>query len=518
MTLAAAEMAYPDQTGEMIAAHESMLRQPGLAAPQAAAVWRQLARLLISQNASDRAIEALLEAATLEPEHAETYFDLGNLLFRTGNVAASLTAFRHAAGLAPQNAAVWHNFGNALAATNSVDAAIACLDEAVRLDPSSTGYLRSKAVYLLQAGRKVEAQEAFSRLATLEPRNATAHLNLVGLKHMAAGDPQIAALEQGFADVSLSADERAAFGFALFKACDDLGQHERAFATLVEANRLKRATFTYEADLEARSFEDMKRFFTDAFLAEHATSGYDGAAPIFIVGMPRSGTTLTEQILSSHSMVAAGGESFAMTDIVTAAFANDAEARLVLSEQGFAGDRAASLGRAYAERMRRVALDKPRFTDKMPLNFRWVGFIATLLPQARFVHCTRDPLATCFSVFSSYFYSSGNRYAYDRSELVAFYRQYKSLMAHWHRVMPGRVLDVSLEDMTRDQEGQTRRLLDHCGLEFEPACLDFHRNGNLVNTLSAMQVRRPIFSGQDEKMRPYLPFLAGIQQQLTGAE
>ena len=517
MTLSAAgknTSADTRSAGELIAAHETMLRQPNLPDWQSAQLWRTLAHLLIQQNAFDRALEALFEAVTRQPDQAETFFDLGNLLFRMGNADAAVSAFRQAATLAPDNAAVWHNYGNALSALQIATTAESCFREAVRLEPRDTAYLKSLAVHLLHLGKKSEARQAFALLVDIDPSNGPAHLNLAGLKRFEAHDLQIARMETCLSNPATTAEDRITLGFALFKAFDDLKEHGRAFANLEEANRRKRGSLDYDMAIEERAFSAMKDFFTEDFFRRHHRFGADEIAPIFIVGMPRSGTTLTEQILSSHSTVAAGGEAAAMSDLVGGFLGSAREQGLALTEEKFSAERSLEMGRHYAGRMRDVAGLKPRFTDKMPLNFRWIGIIAAILPKARFVHCVRNPLENCFSIYSSYFSSEGNRYAYDQDELGRYYRHYRSLMDHWQAVLPNRIHDVRLDGLVADQEAATRRLLDFCGLAFEPACLDFHRNTNRVTTLSAMQVRQPIYGGQDERIRPYLPQLDPLRTAL----
>jgi Flp pilus assembly protein TadD len=487
--------------------YESTARQPELPAASAVHVWRELSRMLTRQNALKGAINALLEAVSRDPHDAETLFDLGNLLYRAGDTEAAISAFEQAVRLAPDNPAVWHNLGNAQAAVQTLDEAEASFREAVRLDPDDKGFLRSLASQLLQSGKKAEACEAYSKLVVLDPSSGSAHLNLVELQRFEPGDRRIAHMEACLANPALPNEDRTAFGFALFKVYDGHKDHRRAFDCLETANRLKRSAFHFDPSTEMRVFEEMRQFFTRDFFAARAGLGFDEIAPIFILGVPRSGTTLTEQILSSHSDVAAGGESVAMTDLVGAVFGSSTSQGLVFSEEAFLPERCVDFGRQYAHRMRAVAGARPRFTDKMPLNFRWIGIMAAVFPRARFVHCSRQAVENCFSIYSSYFVSNGNRYAYDQAELGAYYRHYSSLMDHWQAVLPERLHEMRLEEVVADQEGQTRALLDFCGLEFEPACLEFHQNANRVKTLSALQVRKPIYTGHSDRLKPYLPFL-----------
>jgi Flp pilus assembly protein TadD len=504
-------------TADLIAHYRARLGHPGLAPRQSAELWRSLARGLIQQNAHGEAIQALMEACQLDPENGEIFFDLGNLLFATANATAAVTAFRHAAGLSPDNAAVWHNLGNALATTGATTEALAAFGNACRLAPDDGGYLRALALNLLQTGDKAAARAAFARLVALDPGDGAAHLNLAGLQDFDSDDHRLAGMEARFADPATPSTSRIQFGFAMFRIFDAQKKHAKAFGYLDAANRLRRAALDFDAAVEEEVFAAFKRWFTRGFFEKHHGSGFADIAPIFIVGMPRSGTTLTEQILSSHSLVAAGGEATAMTDTVAAFLSSRYGQGLTLDGDAFSPARCLAMGQDYASRMRAIAGRTQHFTDKMPLNFRWVGIIAAILPEARFVHCTRDPLDTCFSIYSGYFASNGNRYGYDLAELGRYYRQYSSLMAHWHSVLPDKIIDMPLEGFVADQDAQTRRLLSFCGLEFEPACLDFHRNANRVTTMSAMQVRQPIYGGHSDKTAPYLPYLDPLRAALDGA-
>ena len=510
MTVSAVEK----QQGDVAVSSGDTRREPDMSRAGAAKVWKQLAQMMLRQNSPKLAIEALLEAASLDPDDGETFFDLGNLLHRAGQIDGAVSAFQQAARCAPRNAGVWHNLGNALSQAGDNVAAEAAYQEAVWLEPDDGTFVHALAIHLLETGKKADAKVAFARLVALRPTDGAAHLNLAGLTDYQPGDVHIETMQRLLNKSVLGVEDRINLEFALFKALDKTGDHPRAFSYLEVANRLRRQTLEYDFDNERSAFAAMKQFFTSDLMDRVAANGHADAAPIFIVGMPRSGTTLTEQILSSHSLVDAAGESSALSEVVRQFFAKPGAQNFVFSEDDFSSENIARMAEAYLSRFGVGRDPARRVTDKMPLNFRWVGIAAAIFPNGRFVHCLRDPIETCFSIFSSHFTSGGNRYSYDLSELGAYYREYSGLMAYWKTMLLDRIHEVRLEDMVADQETETRLLLDFCGLDFEPQCLDFQANANRVRTLSAAQVRQPIRGGHADRVRPYLPYLARLREEL----
>jgi tetratricopeptide (TPR) repeat protein len=484
---------------------EALWQSPADAARRDPAALRAKARAAAARGDRLSAFHLHVAALEIEPDNAEGHFELGTMLFGIGEVGAAIAALRMAARFAPGNPQVRHNLGLALAKGGDATQARAELAEAARLAPTEPAYLRALALLDLSLGRSRDAEAGFRALIACQTQDSAAHRNLARLARYEAEDPHIAEMEALVAGSGAQLDARIEFGFALFDALGKAGLHERAFGRLAEANRLRRQKFPYDAKAERLVFDQLRHFFRDVQPASAAAKG-----PIFIVGMPRAGTTLVEQILSSHPEVAAGGESIAITELVRRFLITPDAPGLSLSTQAFSDERLAEMRAFYLSTMRDIAGEKPRFTDKMPLNFRWVGIIAAIMPEARFVHCRRDPVETCFSIHSSFFASGGNRYSHDLGDLADYYRQYRGLMAHWHGVLPGRILDVELADVIADQERETRRLLDFLGLDFDPGCLAFHDNGSQVATLSSLQVKKPVYGGHSDRLKPYLPFLGPL--------
>jgi tetratricopeptide (TPR) repeat protein len=475
-----------------------------------AAEFRRQARASAATGDRASAIRLYFAAQEIASDHAETLFELGTLLFGLGRVDDAVSALSRCAALVPDNPQVRHNNGLALARLGNAASARVELAQAVRLAPSDPAFRKSLALFDLSTGHASEAEAGFRHLIALDACDSVAHRNLARLARYTPDDPHLAEMEALLARHDLSLDARADLGFALFDALAKAGQHGRAFSHLGHANRLRRQKFPYDGEAEQLVFDQLRRVFSSDVFRDLPTANRWQAGPIFIIGMPRAGTTLIEQILSSHRDVAAGGESIAMTELLRRFLITPQAPGLSMSRDTFGATACEAMRDFYLSAMRDVAGRAPRFTDKMPLNFRWVGIIAAIMPEARFVHCRRDPVETCFSIHSSFFASGGNRYSHDLGDLADYYRQYRGLMAHWHDVLPGRIIDVELADVVGDQEYQTRRLLDFLQLDFDPLCLCFHDNGSQVATLSSLQVKKPVYGGHSERLKPYLPFLGPV--------
>jgi hypothetical protein len=314
---------------------------------------------------------------------------------------------------------------------------------------------------------------------------------------------------------NLSPTERMQLDFALGKAYADLKEHGRSFEHLIQANAGKRAQIAYDEAATLGLFERIEQTFTPALVGRKARDGDPSRLPIFVIGMPRSGTTLVEQILASHPQVHGAGELKAMNDIADTV-PGVGTVRIPYPEFVPALDAAAmrAVGARYVAALKRLAGGARRVTDKMPSNFFFAGLIHLALPNAPIIHTVRDPVDTCVSCFSKLFTAEQN-HTYDLAELGRYHRRYQRLMAHWHRVLPaGRILDVRYEDVVADLEGAARRIIAHCGLDWDARCLDFHRTERPVRTASATQVRQPIYTSAVGRARVYEPYLRPLLAEL----
>ncbi|MEO8115195.1 MAG: sulfotransferase [Phenylobacterium sp.] len=346
---------------------------------------------------------------------------------------------------------------------------------------------------LLGLGRVDEARASIERAIALAPHRGGYYRSLSEVVRFADGDPRLAAMETLIGDPALAPVDRIELQFALGKAYADLGRHAASFAQFAEGCRLVRGRLAYDEAATLAMFAQMAAVFSAELMDAKAGLGAPSADPIFILGLPRSGSTLVEQILASHPEVTGGGELTALRDVAAASLGHPAAVR------GMDGAALSALGDRYLQRARPAA---GRFTDKMPANFLLVGLIHLALPKARIIHTLRDPVDTCLSGFTTLF-ADGQPYSYDLAELGRHYRGYAKLMAHWRAVLPpGTLLEVRYEDVVADLEGQARRMLVHCGLAWNDACLDFHRSERAVWTASAAQVRQPAYRSSVGRWRP----------------
>jgi len=432
------------------------------------------------------AIEQFGKALTADPKNAAAHNNLGNVLEDLGEPARAIEYYERALEARPDFAAALNNLGNALRAVDQADRAKERYRQALALDPSFLDAHFNLGHAYKETGDFADAQTSYEQVLKINPVHPGAWRHLASLGALPGDDTSLAPLEAELDRDGPSDLERAELAFALGKIHEDRGDVDKAFAMYQRGNAAKRRTMNYDVADDAAFFQRIKQTFTPAIFDIQGRQGHDGAAPIFIVGMPRSGTSLAEQILASHRDVFGAGELMFITDI--AAKANYPEG---LQDMGSDARRLA--GADYMDQVRARAGGAARITDKMPHNFIYLDLIRQILPGARIVHCTRQPEATCLSLYKTLF-TDRLEFAYDLAELGQYYGLYADLMAHWRRVLPGGFYDISYEALVTDQETETRRLLEYLDLPWDDACLSFHKTQRRVTTASNVQIRRALYS------------------------
>lgn len=448
--------------GEAEASCRELLR----GAPESVLVLNILGSILQGQGRLQEAVAAFDEAIRVKPDFAEAHGNRGNALKGLERLDDALAAYERALELRPDYADAWYNRGNMLKDHGRLEDAIANYEEAIRLNPEF----------------------------------AQAHRNVSALKSYAANDPQVELMESLLEKPGLHEAARAEICFALAKACEDQGDVDRCFDYLQQGNDQRKAQLGYDIQEDRKLFARIRELEGNGVEAVSVTAEAS-IQPVFVVGMMRSGTSLVEQILASHGDVYGAGELEALNQLIVP--------QLSLIN-------AAAIREGYIDALAALGVSEKVITDKMPLNFRWIGLILAALPEARIIHVERDPRATCWSIYKHYFADEGNAYAYSMQDVAEYYGLYRDLMAIWREKYADRIYDLRYEDLTENQEQETRKLLEFCGLEWQEQCLDFHRTRRAVKTMSATQVRRKMYTGSSEAWRDYeqhlKPLLDGLKQ------
>jgi tetratricopeptide (TPR) repeat protein len=508
--------------GELSAA-EKLIRAFLLRHGNQVEAMRLLARIGVARDVLDDAEILLAAALEMAPDYPELRRDYACVLLDRHKHAEAIEQLDRLLKLDPHNpdyrvlrATATVGLGNHEAGIQGFAAVLA--DS--RPNPRLAADLHLSIAHAHKTlGRRSEAIDSYRQAIAVRPNFGDAYWSLANLKTYTFSAAEIAQLEAAEADPAIDPLDRYHLCFALGKAYEDRADYARSFGFYERGNALKRAASRYRAELLEQNTERQKQVCTAEFF--HARQGYGAVSrePIFILGLPRAGSTLLEQILASHSHVEGTQELANVPRMVLDLQGYDPDLNnprypgclLQMSAQDFR-----ALGDKYLTDTRIYRTGKPRFIDKMPNNFRHIGLMHLMLPNAKIIDARREPMACCFGNLKQ-LYARGQEFAYSVDDIARYYRTYLELMAHWNDVLPGRVLRVHYEDVVADLEGGVRRLLEYCELPFEAACLEYHRTARSIRTASSEQVRQPIFREGLDQWRHFEPWLAPLREALGDA-
>ena len=471
-----------------------------------------LGAVLARQGRRDDAIKAYRQAIKLNSKFAEAHSNLGTVYRDLKRFVEAAASHRRALAARPDYLPARYNLANVLGDLGETAAALVEYDRVIAANPDHFQAHYNKGLLLQQLGRLPEAQESIEAAIAINPNFAEGYRSLARHVKFTVQTPALAALRALVSDPSLAKADLMHAKLALAKANEDLGDHPAAFECYVDGNSLRRSMLRYQPQQQLAYFNRLKEEANVLDLAASPAGAGQMPAPtpIFVVGMPRSGTSLVEQILASHSQVHGAGELPHFSDLESE-FLGPQQNRqtdlLTISEDR--RDRLfARWGKKYREELKKLQIDAPFMVDKSPANFRYLPFIRQALPEAKLVHVCRDPHANCWAVFKTYFASGGYFYSYDLKETVQYHNWYRDLMRHWHKQMPGQIFDIHYENLVTDQRAQTEALLTACGLDWQDQVLAFHQTQRTVKTASATQVRQPLYTSSLEDWRRYETQLA----------
>ncbi len=494
---------------------EHILRTHLAQHPTDVAALRMLAEIGTRFGRDADAEKILTQCLALMPGFSRARYNLAVVLFRQNNAADALPHLEILRAADPSHPDYANLHGACLALTGDYGRSIEVYDRVLADFPDQPKIWLSTAHALRTAGLRERSVTAYRTAIAQAPEMGEAYWSLANFKNEAFTEAEHAAMRAQLARADLGTEDRLHFHYALGYMLEQQAQYAASFEHYAAGAALRRGEVTYNADHTTAQISRTRALMTMAFFAQRAGVGCHDEAPIFIVGLPRSGSTLIEQILASHSQVEGTMELPEMANIArdlgrtTRDDSTYPEMLATLDAAAFArlGERFLARTRIYRK------TGKPIFIDKMPNNFVHTGLIHLILPRAKIIDARRHPMAACFSAFKQHF-AKGQHYTYDLTELGRYYRDYLDVMAHFDAVLPGRVHRVQYEEMVDNTEAVTKALLSHCGLDFEESCLRFHENARPVRTASSEQVRRPIFREGLDHWRNYEPWLGELVQAL----
>jgi len=469
--------------------------------PQDAGAHNNLGVLLKELGRLEEAEESCRQAITLKPDLAEAHYNLGNTLKEQGRLDEAEASYTQAITLKPDLAEAHYNLGNTLKELGRLEEAETNYRKAIALKPDYAEAHNNLGVTLQELGRLDEAEINYRKAIALKPDYAEAHRYLTLLKKFDAQDKQYSKMQELYLDKNISEEQRCHINFGLAKACEDLGDLEKAFQHYREGNVLRKKLLNYNINQDIELFRQIK--FTYPRIEQNSLAPdklSKNLIPIFIVGLPRSGTTIVEQIISSHSKVTGAGElNFA------AQFGSSIGRGLSDSNT----DSLINFRERYLFKLQSVSNGNLIVTDKMPQNFRYIGLLAAAFPEAKIVHVKRNPAAVCWANYKQYFVAKGTGYCNTIDDVISYHKLYENLMVFWTNTLSKRIYNLDYEQLTVNQESETRQLIDYLDLDWDEKCLSPQNNKRNVATASNVQIRKKVYRGSSEQWKKYQPFLNG---------
>ena len=475
-----------------------------------AEAYFNLGTVLNELDQKEEAVESYKKAININPNYYDAHNNLGNTLLNLGHIGAAIESLEWAVAYKHDFVEAYNNLGNAFNEYGIVDKAIENYKKAIKYNSNYEKAYFNLALVYKDLGNKKDFIENIEKALDLNPNWGHAHYHLSRVKKYNKNDPQIDQIKVALKNKNVSSIDLIGLNFALSKVYEDLEKYSEQFKFLNEANSLRKKELNYSIEKDKKLFSRIKEAFSSLPVELNLSSSKkDSIKPIFILGMPRSGTSLVHQILDSHREVCGLGElnnlnKFAIP--LLKSFNKEAN-------NCFSVDELLSLRNDYLESLPISVTDKKIVVDKMPINFRYIGFILSSFPEAKIIHMTRNPMATCWSIYKYEF--RGNAYSFNQDDIATYYKLYSDLMDFWHQLFPGKIYDVCYEDLTMHQEEQTKKILEYCGLNWDINCLNFHKNKTAVKTTSSMQVRKKMYQGSSEAWKKYETYLEPLLKGLN---
>ena len=458
-------------------------------------------------NQKDSAVLCYKKAIDITPNYPSAHNNLGNIYKELGDIKSSIESLEWAIAYKHDYAEAHNNLGNSLYESGRVQEAIKSFEKALSYNPAYARAMFNLSLALKDIGKKEDYHKLIEKTVQLKPHWSDAQLHLSRVKKYKNNDPQIAELHSFLNQNNLTLKDNINFNFTLAKVYEDIGDPKNQFKFLNEANRLRKEESDYKFEKDLRLFSNIKETFKNPPKPlKRSTIKSSKVSPIFILGMPRSGTSLVHQIVSNHKQVYGAGELTKLNKFVTP-YLKDSENKEITESNLM------SIRENYTNELLSLNVTESIIVDKMPLNFRYIGFILTAFPESKIIHMNRDSMAVCWSIYKYFF--PGNTYSYNQKDIAAYYCLYEDLMGFWKKKFPNKIYDLYYEELTINQKFETQELLKYCGLEWDENCLNFHNNTTAVKTTSAIQVKNKMYQGSSEAWKKYEAYLKPLLDGLS---
>jgi tetratricopeptide (TPR) repeat protein len=452
------------------------------------------------------------QALAIKPDYAEAHNNMGITLQELGRVEETITHYEQALVLKPDYAEAYYNMGVALQELGRQEDAIACYEKALAINPDFTEAHSNMGKALHDLGRQDDAIASYEQALAIKPGNAEAYRYLSLIKPK---QEQVSVIEKLLTTPTVSEKDAMHYHYALGNLDNDTKSFNSAFEHYLKANALKRKTISYDSQNHSAFVDSLIETYSENYFQEKTVYGANSEQPVFILGMPRSGTTLVEQVVSSHPQVYGAGELTLLRNIeikIAEQFVTSSPYPecMTLCNDSITDKYSAE----YLEGIASYSREAKRITDKLPSNFFRIGLIKTLFPKARIIHCKRNALDTCISIFNLYF-PHGHSYSFDLTELGKYYLDYERLMSHWRNLFGSQIFEIQYEELVMNQEATSKQLIEYLDIEWNDECLNFHKNKRAVKTASNLQVREPIYSRSINRWKNYEKQLEPLKTMLN---
>ncbi len=481
--------------------------------PDSAGAHNNIGIIYQEMGQVEEAIKYYKKVIAINPEHDEANNNLGTCHYGLGQFDTALKNYRRAIAINPNYDEAHFNLGIALKELGQSDEALNSFKHTLIINPDFADAYNNIGIILQELGQTDEAFISYVHALAIDPGNTEFHLNLALMKNYIKGDTQLIQMQSLLSANNISQSERIQLCFALAKAYADLGEKDELFKVLNEGNQLRKEELNYSIEKDLDNHSLLRKMFISNI---ENSSSYDPLtiSPIFIVGMPRSGASLVEQIISSHHKVYGAGELSTLGNLIAPIMNDYVTHNNSLSLKNFL-----SIRQRYSNNLSNLNASESIITDKMTENFRYVGFILKAFPEAKIINLKRDSRAVCWSIYKNYFPEQGLGFEYNMQDLARYCNSYNELMIFWHELFPNKIYDICYEDLTTNQEEEVKKLLEYCELDWDDNCLNFHKNKRAVKTTSSLQVGEKFYQGSSNAWKKYetqiQPLIDGLKPYLN---